>query len=169
MEKNVSLAEQMILLREENEKLKFKLAYFEDDPIRIEGFIETHLKLMELEKNIRNYPKRSKKILKNDMLKIEIQQINNLNDKIKFIIKAIEETGEIIDEFYDEETVWSNFQYNISTQTEIITDEKSTNTPLTRTANTETTLFPADLTHFDTQEHYNIIIRGQKKDRKETK
>lgn len=79
--------------------------------------METQLKLMELEKSIREYPKRSKKILKNDMLKIEIQQINNLNDKIKFIIKAIEETGEIIDEFYDEETVWSNFQYNISTQT----------------------------------------------------
>ena len=56
---------------------------------------------MELQKNIRNYPKRSKKILKNDLLKIEIQQINNLNDRIKFIIKAIEQTGEIIDQFYD--------------------------------------------------------------------
>lgn len=77
--------------------MKLKLACFEDDPIRIEGFVETQLKLMELEKSVREYPKRSKKILKNDMLKIEIQQINNLNDKIKFIIKAIEETGEIID------------------------------------------------------------------------
>jgi hypothetical protein len=70
MEKNVALAEQMILLREENEKLKLKLAYFENDPIRLESYVETHLKLLELDKSIRNYPKRSKKILKNDLLKI---------------------------------------------------------------------------------------------------
>lgn len=45
--------------------------------------------MAELRESIRSYPKRSKKILKNDLVKIEIQQINNLNDKIKFIIKAI--------------------------------------------------------------------------------
>lgn len=38
IEKNVVLAEQMLLLREQNEKMNFKLSYFENDPIKIEGY-----------------------------------------------------------------------------------------------------------------------------------
>jgi len=56
-------------------------------------------------------------MLKNDLINIEIVQIKNLPDKINFIIKAVEETGEIIDEIYDEDVIFFNFHYNISTKT----------------------------------------------------
>lgn len=74
-------------------------------------------------------------MLKNDLINIEINQIKNLHDKINFIIKAVEETGEIIDEIYDEDIGCSNFHYNISTQTETHTEEKATNTTVIRFAN----------------------------------
>jgi len=75
-------------------------------------------------------------MLKNDLINIEISQIKNLHDKIHFIIKAVEETGEIIDEIYDEDVAFSNFHYNISTQTENTTEEKAVNTTTIRFATT---------------------------------
>lgn len=77
-------------------------------------------------------------MLKNDLINIEISQFKNLRDKINFIIKAVEETGEIIDEIYDEDFVFSNFHYNISTQTDNVTEDKGVNTTLVRLVNQET-------------------------------
>mgnify|MGYP000882144161 FL=1 len=51
--------------------------------------MEVNIRLTELEERVRTYPKKSRKVLKNEMLKIEIGQIKNLNEKIKFIIRAI--------------------------------------------------------------------------------
>ena len=77
-------------------------------------------------------------MLKNDLINIEIAQIKNLPEKINFIIKAVEETGEIIDEIYDEDVIFSNFHYNISTQTEDNTEDKGVNTPHVKLINSET-------------------------------
>jgi hypothetical protein len=48
MEKNVTLAEQMILIRAENEKLKVKIGCLDEEGVRIENYVETKLKLIEL-------------------------------------------------------------------------------------------------------------------------
>lgn len=45
---------------------------------RIEGYIEACAELVQLEEKIKKYPKKSKKVLKNDLLKIEVGQAKNL-------------------------------------------------------------------------------------------
>jgi hypothetical protein len=65
MEKSKAMAEQMIALQYENEKMKAKISYLEDQDINLDSYMEINLKLMELERRVRHYPKRSKKILKN--------------------------------------------------------------------------------------------------------
>jgi len=46
MEKNANLAEQMILIRGENEKIKLKMGCLEEDGVKIENYVETKLKLI---------------------------------------------------------------------------------------------------------------------------
>lgn len=57
----------------------------------------------------------------------------------------MEETGEIIDEYYDEYYGNINFHYNISTQTDNLTEEKAVNTTTIRHYNFESNVRPADL------------------------
>lgn len=69
-ERNAGLAEQMLLLRNENEKLKIKVGCLEEEGIRVEHYADTKLRLLELERKIELYPKRCKKALKSELLKI---------------------------------------------------------------------------------------------------
>ena len=64
-------------LQLENEKLKMRIAALEGQD-RIEGYIESCAELVQLEEKIKKYPKKSKKVLKNDLLKIEVGQAKNL-------------------------------------------------------------------------------------------
>lgn len=65
MEKNKGMAEQMIKLQLEGEKMKMKILALEGNEANLETFVDANLALIDLEKKIREYPKRSKKILKN--------------------------------------------------------------------------------------------------------
>lgn len=166
MEKNRGLADQIIKLEMENEKLKLKLSNLEGQA-RFEDYIAACADLAELEEKIRKYPKKSKKALKNELLKIEIGQSKNLQDKIQFIIKAIEETGEIVDEIYDENVAWSNLTYNISTQTDLKTEEKGTNTPSLKTNSVEVETHSKDHIALDFIDTVLVKVLPQKK-KKET-
>lgn len=118
----------------ENEKLRLKVQHYEGLHPEVLTFVETSLNFVELEKKIQEYPLRTKRLIKKELLRIEVAQTKGLKDKIDFIVNAIEQTGEIIDDFFDEDPVWSAFQFNISTQTESNTEDRAVNTVPTRTA-----------------------------------
>ena len=68
----------------------------EEEEGRLEGYIETQVQMRELEGRIRQYPKQSKRLLRQELRRIESKEVGTLNQKLDFFIKAIEETGEII-------------------------------------------------------------------------
>ena len=98
----------------------------------MQDFIQTNIKFSELESKIRQYPKKSKKMMKNQLLRIETEQNKGLKDKIDFIINAIEETGIIVEDLYDDDPVLQNLQFNISTQTENNVEDRGVNTVSTK-------------------------------------
>ena len=133
----------------------------------MEGFIEANIKFSELEMKIRQYPKKSRKMLKNDLLRIETQQNKGLKDKIDFIINAIEETGTIIEDLYDEDPILQNLQFNISTQTESNVEDRGVNTVSAKVCDQELQTYNfehAKLDMVDTVE-LKVIPKKERKDR----
>lgn len=52
---------------------------------------------MKFEKVLENYPKKAMKVLNNDLMKLQIEQLNSLDSKIDYIKRVIIESGDIFD------------------------------------------------------------------------
>jgi hypothetical protein len=99
------IQEELIAMRSQNEK--YKLLLEGDNPAQnpLRVYVVNQMLLNKLDERIRKYPVKAKQLLKKELLDVEINEINSLENRIKFIVQAIEQTNDLyedIDEWADQ-------------------------------------------------------------------
>ena len=99
---------------------------------KIAEYINTKAKVDQIDKKLKSYPKKVRQIIMNELKKTEILELDNLYDKLSYIIKVIENSGQIVvenDEIPDYlDANKEKMMYNVSVQTDNEVVEMGTNT-----------------------------------------
>lgn len=77
---------------------------------------------MKFQKIIETYPKKAMKILNDDLIKLEIEELNGLDGKIDYIKRIIMESGDIFDQYEDLNDLMSKpnkMVFNMYAQTDV--------------------------------------------------
>lgn len=82
--------------------------------------MRNQLSLLHFEKYIKAYPRKARKVLKEELERLENQELLTLNDKVNYIILAIKESEDIYDEYEDlnEEVKLNKLIFNMFSQTD---------------------------------------------------
>ncbi len=62
---------------------------------QLKNYITNQLLLLHLDEKVKQYPGRARRLLKKELLNCEINELNTLEEKIKFIIQAMEQNNEV--------------------------------------------------------------------------